>query len=68
VKLPADQEDWQKRPAYIKENNAGVYICENRYALDYNTIDPGLRWLTAIFSPTLRLQYLVTKGAILRKG
>lgn len=42
VKLPADQEDWQKRPAYIKENNAGVYICENRYALDYNMIDPGL--------------------------
>lgn len=32
VKLPAEQEDWQKRPAYIKENNAGVYICENRYA------------------------------------
>jgi len=44
VKLPADQEDWQKRPAYIKQNNAGVSICENR------------------------LQYLVTKGAILRKG
>ncbi|KAH8114842.1 actin-like ATPase domain-containing protein [Phellopilus nigrolimitatus] len=44
VKLPAEQEDWQKRPAYIKVNNAGVNICENR------------------------LQYLVTKGAILRKG
>ncbi|KLO16492.1 actin-like ATPase domain-containing protein [Schizopora paradoxa] len=44
VKLPAEQEDWQKRPAYIKQNNAGVHICENR------------------------LQYLVTKGAILRKG
>ncbi|KAF9228091.1 actin-like ATPase domain-containing protein [Gyrodon lividus] len=44
VKLPADPEDWLKRPAYIKENNASVPICENR------------------------LQYLVMKGAILRKG
>ncbi|CAE6398596.1 unnamed protein product [Rhizoctonia solani] len=44
VKLPADAEDWQKRPAYISQNNAGVSICENR------------------------LQYLVQKGAILRKG
>jgi len=30
VKLPADQEDWLKRPAYIKNNDAGVPICENR--------------------------------------
>ncbi|KAF8604383.1 actin-like ATPase domain-containing protein [Ceratobasidium sp. AG-I] len=44
VKLPAEPEDWQKRPAYITQNNAGVSICENR------------------------LQYLVQKGAILRKG
>ncbi|TFK37617.1 hypothetical protein BDQ12DRAFT_684989 [Crucibulum laeve] len=44
VKLPAEQEDWLKRPAYIKNNDAGVPICENR------------------------LQYLVSKGAILRKG
>ncbi|KAF8735260.1 hypothetical protein AX14_002404 [Amanita brunnescens Koide BX004] len=44
VKLPAEQEDWQKRPAYIRTNDAGVSICENR------------------------LQYLVVKGAILRKG
>jgi hypothetical protein len=44
VKLPADQEDWLKRPAYIRNNDAGVSICENR------------------------LQYLVSKGAILRKG
>jgi len=44
VKLPADPEDWMKRPAYIKENDAGVSICENR------------------------LQYLVAKGAVLRKG
>jgi len=44
VKLPAEPEDWQKRPAYISDNNAGVSICENR------------------------LQYLVHKGAILRKG
>lgn len=44
VKLPADQEDWLKRPAYIKQNDAGASICENR------------------------LQYLVSKGAIIRKG
>ncbi|EKM76218.1 hypothetical protein AGABI1DRAFT_45220 [Agaricus bisporus var. burnettii JB137-S8] len=44
VKLPAEQEDWLKRPAYIKMNNANVNICDNR------------------------LQYLVSKGAILRKG
>ncbi|KZT37177.1 hypothetical protein SISSUDRAFT_1071277 [Sistotremastrum suecicum HHB10207 ss-3] len=44
VKLPAEAEDMQKRPAYIRENDAGVPICENR------------------------LQYLVAKGAILRKG
>ncbi|KAA1466844.1 actin-like ATPase domain-containing protein [Dentipellis sp. KUC8613] len=44
VKLPAEQEDLMKRPAYITTNNAGVPICENR------------------------LQYLVAKGAILRKG
>ncbi|KAF8904785.1 hypothetical protein CPB84DRAFT_1677131 [Gymnopilus junonius] len=44
VKLPAEQEDRLKRPAYITANDAGVSICENR------------------------LQYLVSKGAILRKG
>jgi len=44
VRLPAESEDWQRRPAYIKENNAGANMCENR------------------------LQYLVSKGAILRKG
>ncbi|OBZ74645.1 Heat shock protein 12B [Grifola frondosa] len=44
VKLPAEPEDWLKRPAYIRDNDAGVSICENR------------------------LQYLVAKGAILRKG
>jgi hypothetical protein len=30
VKLPAEAEDWQRRPAYIRENNANVNICENR--------------------------------------
>ncbi|KAJ3986951.1 hypothetical protein F5890DRAFT_1571980 [Lentinula detonsa] len=44
VKLPAEQEDWHKRPAYIRNNDAGHSICENR------------------------LQYLVQKGAIIRKG
>ncbi|CAL1697945.1 unnamed protein product [Somion occarium] len=44
VKLPAEPQDFLKRPAYIRENDAGVSICDNR------------------------LQYLVAKGAILRKG
>ncbi|KIP01522.1 hypothetical protein PHLGIDRAFT_96918 [Phlebiopsis gigantea 11061_1 CR5-6] len=44
VKLPAEPEDHLKRPAYIRTNDAGIAICENR------------------------LQYLVAKGAILRKG
>lgn len=44
VKLPAESDDWMKRPAYIKENDAGIPVCENR------------------------LQYLVAKGAVLRKG
>ncbi|KIY62877.1 actin-like ATPase domain-containing protein [Cylindrobasidium torrendii FP15055 ss-10] len=44
VKLPAEPEDWQKRPAYIRTNDAGVHICDNR------------------------LQFLVQKGAILRRG
>lgn len=30
VKLPAESDDWMKRPAYIRENDAGVSICENR--------------------------------------
>jgi hypothetical protein len=30
VKLPAEPEDWQKRPAYIRNNDAGIAICENR--------------------------------------
>lgn len=36
VKLPAEQEDWLKRPAYIRENDAGISICENRYGLDHS--------------------------------
>ncbi|EIN05832.1 actin-like ATPase domain-containing protein [Punctularia strigosozonata HHB-11173 SS5] len=44
VKLPAESEDWLKRPAYIKSVDGGTPVCENR------------------------LQYLVTKGAILRRG
>lgn len=32
VKLPAEQDDFLKRPAYIKTNDAGVSICENRCA------------------------------------
>lgn len=35
VKLPAEAEDWAKRPAYIKDNNAGVSICENRWVVSF---------------------------------
>ncbi|KAG8802903.1 hypothetical protein FRC16_008409 [Serendipita sp. 398] len=31
VKLPAEQEDYMKRPAYIQINQAGTAICENRF-------------------------------------
>ncbi|KAJ3557489.1 hypothetical protein NM688_g1454 [Phlebia brevispora] len=44
VKLPAEQEDELKRPAYIQTNNAAADFAVHR------------------------LQYLVAKGAILRKG
>ncbi len=44
AKLLAEPMDWQRRPAYITENDVGVCICENR------------------------LQYLVSKGGIVRKG
>ncbi|KAK7055143.1 hypothetical protein R3P38DRAFT_2499251 [Favolaschia claudopus] len=44
VKLPAEPEDRVHRPAFIRMNDAGREICENR------------------------LQYLVQKGAIIRKG
>ena len=30
VKLPAEPDDFMKRPAYVSQNNAGVSICENR--------------------------------------
>ena len=33
VKLPTEQEDYMKRPAYIVKNDAGVAICENRHVL-----------------------------------
>ncbi|THH06853.1 hypothetical protein EW145_g3802 [Phellinidium pouzarii] len=59
VKLPAVDEDWQKRPAYIKVNNAGVNICENRCAAAV---------LIAFSSSNELKTYLVMKGAILRKG
>ena len=63
VKLPADTEDWQRRPAYIRENNAGVPICENRCGAQGFSAS-GL----PVFDCSNRLQYLVAKGAILRKG
>ena len=31
MKLPAENEDRLKRPAYIHDNDAGVAICEKRY-------------------------------------
>ncbi|KAH8823837.1 actin-like ATPase domain-containing protein [Flagelloscypha sp. PMI_526] len=44
VKLPAEQQDWMMRPAYVTNSPSGTAICENR------------------------LQYLIQKGAILRRG
>nr|GAT50247.1 predicted protein [Mycena chlorophos] len=44
VKLPAEAEDRSRRPAYVRYNDAGVEICENR------------------------LQYLLRKGSVVRKG
>lgn len=67
VKLPADQEDWQKRPAYIKENNAGVYICENRYVLDYAQISPGYRHSSSKFSCILPPSHVCTGCSILSR-
>ena len=73
MKLPAEQEDWLKRPGYIHENDAGVSICENRYSVVSQSrqtdavmslvggCEPDTRCL-------FRLQYLVAKGAIMRKG
>ena len=60
VKLPTEQEDHLKRPAYIVKNDAGVTICENRDVLR----EP----LTNLVWWLLRLQYLLVKGAVLRKG
>lgn len=64
VKLPAEQEDELKRPAYISANNAGVRICENRLVLK----TPLLNRTPLMVPRVRRLQYLVVKGAILRKG
>ncbi|KAF6747910.1 actin-like ATPase domain-containing protein [Ephemerocybe angulata] len=44
VDMPAEDEDWHKRPVYIKIYDSGETVCENR------------------------LEYLVTKGAIVPKG
>jgi hypothetical protein len=61
VKLPAEREDFMKRPAYVSVNNAGVPICENRW----NHSGPPM---ISEMNVSHRLQYLVAKGAILRKG
>ncbi|KAJ2915337.1 hypothetical protein MD484_g5072, partial [Candolleomyces efflorescens] len=64
VKLPAEQEDWLKRPAYIKNNDAGVSICENRYVWFWLFMLEDVERVVRVE----RLQYLVSKGAIIRKG
>lgn len=71
MKLPAEPEDWMKRPAYIRENNAGANICENRCVC--LSCPTPMFFILAIVDrakilPNLRVQYLVLKGAILRKG
>lgn len=50
-----------KRPAYIRENDAGVSICENRCVRLHF-------WYERNAYSGRRIQYLVQKGAILRKG
>ena len=59
VNLPAEQEDHMKRPAYIVKNDAGVTICQKRYALRQPLMIIG--WQCP------RLQYLLVKGSVLRK-
>ncbi|KAF8150916.1 actin-like ATPase domain-containing protein [Crassisporium funariophilum] len=44
VRLPAEQQDYMTRPAYIKQSASGLRLCEKR------------------------VQYLVHKGDIIRKG
>ena len=63
VKLPAEAEDWMKRPAYITKNDDGVAICDNRQVA---TVLTGFFYVLTLSAT--RLQYLVQKGAILRKG
>ena len=63
VKLPIEPEDRLTRPAYITHNEAGYEICENRCGCFCKHF--------VCFSSNrciFRLQYLVQKGAILRKG
>ncbi|KAJ8482579.1 hypothetical protein ONZ51_g5262 [Trametes cubensis] len=80
VKLPAEPEDWLKRPGYIRENDAGVAICENRQVAP-DTREPPCparggaerarerkQHADRSGRRPIRLQYLVAKGAILRKG
>jgi len=64
VELSAEQEDWLKRPAYITNNVAGVAVCENRSV----PLSLSQCCLPVNSFGSHRLQYLVLKGAILRKG
>ena len=69
MKLPADPEDQLKRPAYIRTNDAGVPICENRWVVRLLLYPAAFTRADEIaWDYHSRLQYLVAKGAILRKG
>lgn len=34
--MPAEPEDHLKRPAYIRDNDAGVAVCDNRWVICYS--------------------------------
>jgi hypothetical protein len=50
------------RPAYITTNEAGYEICQNRFV----RVAPLFTYTRSTIQ--FRLQYLVRKGAIIRKG
>jgi hypothetical protein len=64
VKLPAEPEDWQKRPAYIHDNAAGVPICENRY----NILTSLLSFLLNDWLPVVGFSTWYTKALFYEKG
>ena len=47
LKLPAEEQDYLMRPAYITVDHYGTALCENRYAkapLVFNALDTPSMW------------------------